>query len=100
MSELNIKVLGDRVLVKKYKEEGVTKGGIVLVNPESNKTTQEGEIVAVGTGRIDSNGLLIPINDVRSGNKILYTNYSGTNVKIDGVEYSILDHRDILAIVE
>lgn len=97
---MNVKVLGDRLLVKEFKDEGITKGGIVLVNPSNNKTTKEGKVVSVGNGRVESNGLVTPITDIKVDDKVLYTTYSGTTIKLDGEEYSILEHRDILAIIE
>ena len=96
----SIKILGNRVMVKEYEDSGVTKSGIFIINPSSQKTTREGEVVAVGTGKTTVDGYIEPINDVKVGDSILYTNYSGIEIEIDEEKYTILEYRDILSIVE
>ena len=90
--------LGDRVLVKRIKEEERTKGGIVIPDTAKEKP-QEGKVVAVGKGKYGDDGKLIPI-EVRSGDKILFGKYSGSEVKLDGEEHIIMREDDILGILE
>ena len=90
--------LGDRVLVKRIKEEERTKGGIVIPDTAKEKP-QEGKVVAVGKGKYGDDGKLIPV-EVRSGDKILFGKYSGSEVKLDGEEHMIMREDDILGIIE
>ena len=93
-----IKPLGDRVVVKALAGEEVTKSGIVLPDTVKEKP-QEGEIVAVGPGRFEK-GERVPV-DVKTGDKVIFSKYAGTEIKIDGQEYIILTaERDILAIID
>lgn len=93
-----IRPLGDRVVVKPIPAEEKTKSGIVL--PETAKEKpQEGEVVAVGSGRLLDNGQRVPI-DVKVGDRILYSKYAGNEVKIDDEEYLILREMDILGVIE
>ena len=94
---MNIRPLGDRVVVKPLEAEEVTKGGIIL--PDSAKEKQQkGKVLAVGTGRILDNGTRVPL-DVRDGDIIIYSKYGGTEIKIEGEEYLIVAERDILGVV-
>ena len=93
-----IKPLGDRVVIQVLEGELTTKSGIVLPDPAKEKP-QEGEVVAVGTGKVLDNGQRASM-DVKAGDKIIFSKYAGTEVKIDGKEYLIVSERDILAIVE
>jgi chaperonin GroES len=95
---MNYRPLGDRVLIRPKETEEKTASGIVLPDTAKEKP-QEGEIIAVGPGAKDENGNRIPM-DVKEGDKVLYSKYSGTEVKIDGVEHLILRESDILAIIE
>ena len=89
--------LGDRVLVKPTEKKEEKKGGIII--PETAKEKpQEGEIVAVGKGKLSDEGKLMPM-DVKAGDKVLYGKYSGTEVKIDDTEYLIMHQDDILGII-
>ena len=90
--------LGDRVLVKRIKEEERTKGGIVIPDTAKEKP-QEGMVVAVGNGKYSEEGKLIPI-EVKAGDKILFGKYSGSEVKLDGEEHMIMREEDILGILE
>jgi chaperonin GroES len=90
--------LGDRVLVKRIKEEERTKGGIVIPDTAKEKP-QEGKVIAVGKGKYTDEGKLIPI-DVRSGDKILFGKYSGSEVQLDGEEHIIMREDDILGILD
>ncbi len=95
---MTIKPLADRVVIKMTEAEETTKSGIILAGSAKEKP-QVAEIVAVGEGKYDENGKLIPMN-VKVGDKVLTSKYAGTEVKVDGVEYTILRQDDILAIVE
>ncbi|MDE6087610.1 MAG: co-chaperone GroES [Oscillospiraceae bacterium] len=95
---MTIKPLADRVVIKMTEAEETTKSGIILAGSAKEKP-QIAEIVAVGEGKYDENGKLIPMT-VNVGDKVLTSKYSGTEVKVDGVEYTILRQEDILAIVE
>ncbi len=90
--------LGDRVIVKVKEEEEKTVGGIVLASNAKQKPI-EGEVVAVGEGRIADNGNKIPMT-VKKGDTVLYDKYSGTDVKYNGEKYLVLREKDILAIVK
>ena len=90
--------LGDRVLVKRIKEEERTKGGIVIPDTAKEKP-QEGKVIAVGKGKYTDEGKLIPI-EVKAGDKILFGKYSGSEVKLDGEEHMIMREEDILGILE
>lgn len=95
---MNIKPLADRVVIKMTEAEETTKSGIILSGSAKEKP-QVAEIVAVGAGKINDDGKLTPMT-VKAGDKVLISKYAGTEVKIDGVEYTILKQDDILAIVE
>ncbi|RLD17224.1 MAG: co-chaperone GroES [Caldiserica bacterium] len=95
---MKLKPLGDRVLVEPIEEKEVRKGGIIIPDTAKEKP-QEGKVIAVGPGKRDEKGNLIPM-DVKEGDKILFGKYAGTEVKIDGKEYLIMHQEDILAIIE
>ncbi|MDZ8119199.1 co-chaperone GroES [Pontiella agarivorans] len=94
---MNIKPLGERVLVEPVKEEEAVKGGIIIPDSAKEKP-QEGKVIAVGTGKIDENGKAVPFN-VKKGDIVLMPKYGGTEVKVDGKEYQIMREDDILAII-
>ena len=95
---LKLKPLGDRVLVEPIEREEVTASGIYV--PETAKERpQEGLVVAVGPGRKDDDGDLIPM-DVKKGDRVLYAKYGGTEVKLEEKKYLILKESDILAILD
>lgn len=96
-NKLQLKPLADRVVLKKLDAEEKTSGGIVLPDTAKEKP-QQGEILAVGPGRVDEKGNRTPM-EVKVGDKVLFAKYSGTEVKIEGVEYLIMTERDILAVV-
>ena len=96
-NKLQLKPLADRVVLKKLDAEDKTSGGIVLPDTAKEKP-QQGEILAVGPGRVDEKGNRTPM-EVKVGDKVLFAKYSGTEVKIEGVEYLIMTERDILAVV-
>jgi chaperonin GroES len=95
---MKIRPLGDRILVKRIKEEEKTKGGIIIPDTAKEKP-QEGKVVAVGKGKLNEDGKLIP-TEVKAGDKILFGKYSGSEVKIDGEEHLILREDDILGILD
>jgi chaperonin GroES len=90
--------LEDRIVVKPLEAEQVTASGLVIPDTAKEKP-QEGEVLAVGPGRVDDSGKRIPL-DVSVGDKVLYSKYGGTEVKYSGEEYLVLSARDVLAIIE
>lgn len=95
---MKIQPLGDRVLVEPQKDEEIKKGGIIIPDSAKEKPMQ-GKIIAVGAGKRDDNGKLIPMN-VKKGDLILLPKYGGTEVKLDDKEYQIVREDDILGIIE
>jgi chaperonin GroES len=95
---MNVKPLGDRVLVQPVEQEEVKKGGIIIPDTAKEKP-QEGKIVAVGAGKRDDNGKLIPL-DVKKGDRVLFSKYGGTEIKIDGKDYLIMREDDILGVLD
>ena len=93
-----IKLLHDRVLVKRVKEEEKTRGGIIIPETAQEKP-QEGEVVAVGPGTRDEDGERIEL-DVKPGDRILFGKWSGTEVKVDGEELLIMKESDIMGVIE
>ncbi|MCL5290053.1 MAG: co-chaperone GroES [Bacillota bacterium] len=93
-----IKPLGDRVVVKATPQEEKTKSGIVLPDTAKEKP-QQGEVVAVGPGRLLDNGQRATI-DLKAGDKVFFSKYAGNEVKIDEEEYLILREMDVLAVIE
>jgi len=94
---LNLKPLGDRLLVEPAEEKEVKKGGIIIPDSAKEKPT-EGIVRALGTGKVDDKGNKIPF-EVKVGDRVLVSKYGGTEVKLDGKEYKLLNSDDILAIV-
>jgi chaperonin GroES len=90
--------LQDRLLVQRLDEEEKTRGGIIIPDTAKEKP-QQGRVLAVGPGRRDDKGELIPL-DVRTGDKVMFAKYAGTEIKIDGEDRIILREEDILAIVD
>ena len=97
MAKFSLEPLEDRIVVKPGEAEETTVSGIVIPDTAKEKP-QEGEVVAVGPGRFEE-GNRIPM-DVKVGDKVIYSKYGGTEVKIEGDEYLILSARDVLAIVK
>lgn len=95
---MKIKPLHDRVLVKRVEQEEKTAGGIIIPDSAKEKPMQ-GEVLAVGSGARNENGALVPL-DVKVGDTVLFGKWSGTEVKIDGVELLIMKESDIMGIVE
>ncbi len=95
---MQLKPLSDRVVVEPLEQEQKTESGIYLPDTAKEKP-QHGQVIAVGPGRRAQNGEMIPMS-VREGDRVLFAKYAGTEVKVDGKEYLIMNESDILAIVE
>ena len=94
---VSIKPLEDRIVIKQVDAEQVTASGLVIPDTAKEKP-QEGEVVAVGPGRIDDNGNRVPL-DVKVGDKVIYSKYGGTEVKYAGEDLLVLSARDVLAVI-
>jgi chaperonin GroES len=95
---MNIRPLQDRLVVKRLAEEEKTKGGIIIPDTAKEKPI-EGEVIAVGNGKVLEDGKVRPL-DVKRGDRVLFGKYSGTEIKIDGVEHLILREDEVLGILE
>jgi chaperonin GroES len=95
---MKIRPLQDRVIVKRLAEEQKTKGGIIIPDSAKEKPI-EGKVIAVGKGKVADDGKLIKL-DVKEGDKVLFSKYGGTEVKIDGEEFLIMREDDILGVIE
>jgi len=95
---LNVKPIGDRILVEPAEEKEVKKGGIIIPDSAKEKP-QEAIVIALGTGKVDDNGKKVAF-EVKKGDRVLVSKYGGTEIKIDGKEYKILSSDDILAVLE
>ena len=94
---MNVRPLHDRILVRRIEEKETIKGGIIIPDTAKEKP-QEGEVIAVGNGKILENGNKVPL-DVKAGDRILFGKYSGTDIKVDGQEYLILREDEVLAVI-
>lgn len=94
---VNIKPLEDRIVIQQHAAEETTASGIIIPDSAKEKP-QEGEVVAVGPGRVADNGTRIPL-DINVGDRVIYSKYGGTEVKYGGEEYLVLSARDVLAVV-
>ena len=97
MAAVNVKPLGDRVLVQPIEEQEVKKGGIIIPDTAKEKP-QEGKVVALGTGKVDDKGKKVDFT-VKAGDKVLISKYGGTEIKFDGDTYLIMREDDILGII-
>jgi len=95
---INLKPLGDRVLVEPVEEKETKKGGIIIPDTAKEKPT-EGIIRALGTGKTDDDGKKVPF-EVKVGDRVLVSKYGGTEIKLDGKEYKILNSDDLLGVIE
>ena len=95
---MKIRLLNDRVLVVRVEEEQKTAGGIIIPDTAKEKP-QEGKIIAVGPGKMGDDGKRTPLN-VKKGDKILFSKYAGTEIKIDGIEQIFMKEDDILGVLE
>ena len=93
---MQVRPLHDRVLVKRFNEEERSKGGIIIPDTAKEKPAQ-GEIIAVGQGRLSEDGKLRPL-DVKKGDRVLFGKYAGTEIKIDGDEFLMMREEDILGV--
>jgi len=95
---MKIRPLQDRLILKRVEEEEKTKGGIIIPDSAKEKP-QEGEIIAVGPGKVTDDGKKIPM-DVKKGDRVLFSKYAGTEIKIDGEDHLIMREDDILGVIE
>ncbi len=95
---MKIRPLQDRMIVKRIEEEEKTKGGIIIPDTAKEKP-QEGKVIAVGKGKVNENGKIQPL-DVKKGDRILFSKYSGTEVNIEGNEHLIIREDDVLGVCE
>jgi chaperonin GroES len=97
-TEMKLKPLNDRVIVTRVEKDQKTAGGIIIPDTAKEKP-QEGKIVAAGPGKLDDKGNRIPL-EVKEGDRILFSKYAGTEIKIDGVEHVFMKEDDILAVID
>ncbi len=95
---MNLKPLGDRVVIEHVEQQEKSAGGVFLPDTAKEKP-QEGIVAAVGTGRVSDDGKTIAMN-VKVGDRVIYSKYSGSEVKVEGKEYLIVSEKDVLAIVD
>jgi len=95
---LNVRPLGDRILVEAIEEKNVNKGGIVIPDTAKEKP-MESRVMALGTGKTDDNGKKVPF-EMKKGDRVLVAKYGGTEINLEGKEYKILNSEDILAVLE
>jgi chaperonin GroES len=95
---MKIRPLQDRVIVKRVQEEEKTKGGIIIPDTAKEKPI-EGEVIAVGNGKILEDGKVRPL-DIKAGDRVLFSKYAGTEIKIDGTEHLMMREEDILGVIE
>ena len=95
---MQLKPLADRLVIKASESEEMTKGGLVLPDTAKEKPV-EGEVIAVGVGKLADDGKRIPM-EVKVGDKVIFSKYSGTEVKLDGETFLVIGERDVLAVVE
>ena len=94
---MNVRPLHDRLVVRRIEEKETQKGGIIIPDTAKEKP-QEGEVIAVGNGKVLDSGTKVPM-DVKKGDKVLFGKYSGTDIKVDGQEYPILREDEVLAVI-
>ena len=95
---MKVRPLHDRILVKRLDQEGKSKGGIIIPDTAKEKP-MEGRVVAVGGGKVADDGTVTPL-DVKKGDRILFSKYSGTEIKLEGEEHLIIREDDVLAVLE
>lgn len=96
---MNIKPLSDHILIEPIKGEEKTKSGILLPDTAEKERPEQGKVIAVGSGKKNASGKVFPM-EVKKGDKVLFTKYGPTEIKVDNKEYLIAKQEDILAIVE
>ena len=95
---MKVRPLHDRILVKRLDQEAKSKGGIIIPDTAKEKP-MEGRVIAVGAGKVNEEGVVTPL-DVKTGDRILFSKYSGTEIKLDGDEHLIIREEDVLAVLE
>ncbi len=95
---MNIRPLQDRLIVKRVAEENKTKGGIIIPDSAKEKPL-EGQVIAVGNGKVSEDGKVRPL-DIKAGDRVLFSKYAGTEVKIEGEDHLILREEDVLGVIE
>lgn len=95
--ELNVRPLHDRILVRRTKEDETTTGGIIIPDTAKEKP-QRGEVVATGKGRMTEDGKVLPL-EVKTGDKVLFSKYAGTDLKLNGEEFLMITESDVLGIL-
>ena len=96
---MQIKPLGDHILIEPIKEEEKTKAGIFLPETANKEKSEEGKVIAIGQGRTTPEGKIIPMQ-IKPGDKVLFTKYGPNEIKVNGKEYLIASEGDILAVIE
>lgn len=96
---MKLKPLFDNIIVKMIEEKEITKSGIVLPDTIDKEKPQKGEVIATGTGKISTDGKVIPM-EVKVGDKVLFRKYSPDEIKVDGEEYLVMTQSDVIAILE
>ncbi|MCW5889127.1 MAG: co-chaperone GroES [bacterium] len=94
-----IRPLADRLIVKRLEEQETKSAGGIIIPDTAKEKPQEGKVIAVGKGRVNDEGKVLPL-DVKTGDRILFGKYSGSEIKIDGEEHLILREEDVLGVVE
>ncbi|MEK7150796.1 MAG: co-chaperone GroES [Patescibacteria group bacterium] len=100
---MNIKPLGDRVLLQALSQEereGKSASGIIIPDTAEKERPEEGKVIAVGSGKMSKTGTLIPIANLKVGDRVLFSKYGPTEIKVEGKEYLIAREEDILAVIE
>lgn len=97
-ADLNVRPLHDRILVRRMAEEEKTAGGIIIPDTAKEKP-QRGEVVATGNGRVTEDGKTLPL-EVKVGDKVLFSKYSGTELKLEGTEYLMIREEDVLGVIQ
>ena len=95
---MKVRPLHDRILVKRLDQEAKSKGGIIIPDTAKEKP-MEGRVIAVGAGKVNEEGVVTPL-DVKKGDRILFSKYSGTEIKLDGDEHLIIREEDVLAVLD
>jgi len=95
---MKVRPLHDRLIVKRLEEEEKTKGGIIIPDTAKEKPI-EGKVIAAGAGRLNKDGKKMPM-EVKTGDRVLFAKYAGTEVKMDGEEYLMMKEEDVLAVIE
>ncbi len=95
---MKIRPMNDRILVLRVEEEQKTAGGIIIPDTAKEKP-QEGKVVSVGPGKVDDSGKRVPL-EVKAGDRVLFSKYAGTEIKVDGVEHIFMREDDILGILD